>query len=203
MGVSRSIGHHHPEDLPPLPGVRPGASAASVSGAALMERYASGDESAFSQLYARYAPTVYQLFLALTHDRHESDDLTQTTFLKVHRARASFTPSAALVPWLMTIARRCFYDNRRTRLAHRELLCPGASLDWHAAGEVPDPYDMWRLDRALARLPSFSQEAVLLTTFLGYSLKEAAATLGSTPGAIKVRAHRGRHQLRNLLEQPS
>jgi len=203
MGFSRPIGLHHPEDLPPLSDVRPGASAASVSGAVLMERYASGDEGAFSQLYSRYARTVYRLFLALTHNRHESEDLTQMTFLKVHRARASFTPSAALMPWLMTIARRCFYDKRRARLAHREVLCPGESLDSHAAGEAPDPYDMWRLDRALAGLPSLSQEAVLLTTLLGCSLEEAAATVGSTPGAIKVRAHRGRHQLRNLLEQSS
>jgi RNA polymerase sigma factor (sigma-70 family) len=201
MGVTGSIGRHNPEVPPPASGVTSGASDAAVSGAVLMRRYASGDASAFNQLYSRYAPPVYHLFLGLTRNRQEREDLAQATFLKVHRARTSFAPGADLLPWLMTIARRCFRDDRRTRAARNEILWPGENLESHGGGGVPDSHDCWRLDRALAGLPPLTQAALLFTEFLGYSLEEAAATLDSTPGSIEVHAHRGRRQLRKLLDQ--
>ena len=52
---------------------------------------------------------------------------------------------------------------------------------------------------ALAELPEAQRQAVMLTKLEGRSVAEAAAIAGTTPGAMKVRAHRGYEALRRLL----
>jgi RNA polymerase sigma-70 factor (ECF subfamily) len=56
------------------------------------------------------------------------------------------------------------------------------------------------LSAALARLPDSQREAVELMHLQDLSLAEAAQRAGTTPGAFKVRAHRGRARLREILE---
>ncbi len=55
------------------------------------------------------------------------------------------------------------------------------------------------LVRALDRLPESQREAVTLLKLEGLSVKEAALRAGVSPGALKLRAHRGYNALRDLL----
>jgi RNA polymerase sigma-70 factor (ECF subfamily) len=167
---------------------------------ALMERYVDGDVAAFNAMYARLAPRLLGYLLSLTRCRDCAEDLLQTTFAKVHRARSSYLRGAPVQPWLRAIARRAFVDEQRGQRVRREQLSNSGTLPEVAARSALSKIELpHELDRALAELPTASREAILLTKYFGYSGDEAAAALGTTRGAIKLRVHRGNQQLREAL----
>jgi RNA polymerase sigma-70 factor, ECF subfamily len=178
----------------------------------LMGRYCDGDASAFHALYALVAGKVLAYLVGLAGDRATAEDLLQLTFLKLHQARASYVRGANPVPWIYTIAHRTFLDEARRRKRSRTRLTSdghtpegvSAGLDGMAAEarSTEEPVDNPAAAAALAalsRLPERQREALLLTKIHGRSLAEAAAITGTTPGAIKLRAHRAYVTLRGLL----
>jgi RNA polymerase sigma-70 factor (ECF subfamily) len=59
-----------------------------------------------------------------------------------------------------------------------------------------------QMSDALSQLPASQREAVELIHLQGLSVTEAAARVGISPGALKVRAHRGYRALRARLARP-
>jgi len=92
-----------------------------------MARYAEGDEAAFAEVYAAVAPRLACFFGRRSFDPNGVPDLVQETLLRVHRARATFAPGAALMPWVLTIARRLLID--LVRRAGREERSDPSLLD--------------------------------------------------------------------------
>jgi RNA polymerase sigma-70 factor (ECF subfamily) len=177
----------------------------------LMGRYCDGDAAAFSALYMLVAGKVLAYLVGLAGDRAVAEDLLQQSFLKLHQARASYVRGANPVPWIYTIAHRTFLDEARRRKRSRTKLTTDgvtpdavtADLDGVAtAARGDEPSDGAAAQAALAalsRLPERQREALLLTKIHGRSLAEAAAITGTSPGAIKLRAHRAYVTLRELL----
>jgi RNA polymerase sigma factor (sigma-70 family) len=176
----------------------------------LMGRYCDGDAAAFHALYALVAGKVLAYLVGLAGDRATAEDLLQLTFLKLHQARAGYVRGANPVPWIYTIAHRTFLDEARRRKRSRtRLTTDGVAPDTSAADldgtataarrDEPDNEAAAAALAALSRLPERQREALLLTKIHGRSLAEAAAITGTTPGAIKLRAHRAYVTLRGLL----
>src|SRR5262245_44913303 len=80
-----------------------------------MAQYAAGDTDAFRRLFARLAPGLRAFFLRSFRDLSVAEDLVQSTFLKLHRARASYRPELAARPWIFTIAAGVRRDELRRR----------------------------------------------------------------------------------------
>ena len=176
-----------------------------------MSRYCDGDVAAFRTLYARLAPRLLGYLRRMTRDTALAEDLLQQSFLKMHRARGAFVRGSDPVPWLYAIAHRTFLDEARRRKRSRvevgrdEPPEIAADITGLAAVDVdPGADDSAALGKlavaALETLPTGQREAVVLTKLGGKSIAEAAAIAGVTPGAMKVRAHRGYQALRKLLE---
>lgn len=176
-----------------------------------MARYCDGDATAFRELYALLAPRLLSYLLRMARDRALAEDLLQVTFLKVHRARGAYVRGADPTPWVYAIAHRTFLDEvRKRQRAKVHLSSEGtnmpeqaARIDGKAAAEAPEPdHDSEMVRAAMAaldQLPDNQREAVVLTKLDGKSIAEAAAITGTTPGAMKVRAHRGYTALRKAL----
>src|SRR5262245_56647836 len=79
----------------------------------LMNRYARGDNSAFSDLYRLLAPRIYGFLLRQTRDPVKSEDLLQQMMLQLHCVRDRFLSGSAVTPWAFAIARRILIDNHR------------------------------------------------------------------------------------------
>jgi RNA polymerase sigma-70 factor (ECF subfamily) len=176
--------------------------------AALMGRYCDGEQAAFHALYAKVAPRLLGYLRGLVRDRATAEDLLQLTFLKAHEARAAYVRGADPLPWLYTIAHRTALDElrRQGRARARFVDEPGpadeprATIDGAAeAAPVVEERLSEETAAALARLPESQREALLLTHVHGRSHAEAAEIAGTTPGAIKLRAHRAYVTLRKLL----
>jgi RNA polymerase sigma-70 factor (ECF subfamily) len=181
--------------------------------AELMARYCRGDAAAFHQLYAMLAPRILAYLTGLLGDKAAAEDALQLTFLKVHEARSSYVIGANPIPWVYTIAHRTSLDEIRKRKRSRVRLSkdgelaaePAAHITGTAAEANPDPAE--RPDAAaaagalaaLAQLPENQRQALILTKVHGRSIADAAMITGSTPGAIKQRAHRAYVTLRQLL----
>jgi len=179
-----------------------------------MGRYCDGDAAAFHRLYALLAPRILAYLVSLVSDRALAEDLVQQTFLKVHQSRGSYVREANPVPWIYTIAHRtCLDELRRRKRAPVKLTTDGDLPSEPRAGlrgqaeEVEardDDGATARISLAdLDRLPQNQKEALLLTKVHGHSVTQAAMIAGTTPGAIKLRAHRAYVTLRQRLAAPA
>jgi RNA polymerase sigma-70 factor (ECF subfamily) len=176
---------------------------------AAMDRYASGEDSAFQTLYRNGAPRVRGFLMRLSGDAALADDLTQEAFLRIHRARGSFEPGAAALPWVFAITRNVFLDHARRPKVHRLV----ASSQGQPPSEREAPPDtqgeevaianemLGVVRKTLAGLPVLQREAFILLRFEGLSVTDAAQVLGATEGAVKVRAFRAYEALRDALAQ--
>jgi RNA polymerase sigma-70 factor (ECF subfamily) len=183
------------------PETRPDASAISA-----MDRYADGDDAAFSELYDMLAPRLYGYLLRQTRNNARAEDLVQQTFLQMHCARGKFIRGADVVPWAFAIARRLVIDGFRR--SGREV-----SLELREEAGAPPPISTVMqqdelvhskqlaalIERELRRLPDSQREAFELVKQEGLSLAEAAQVLGTTVSAVKLRAHRTYQALRDAL----
>jgi RNA polymerase sigma-70 factor (ECF subfamily) len=180
--------------------------------AEVMARYCRGDAAAFHRLYEIVAPRILAYLTGLLGEKAAAEDMLQLTFLKVHEARSTYVIGANPIPWIYTIAHRTFLDEARKRKRSRVRLSkdgdapvePAAHITGVAADANPDPGE--RPDAvaagalaALAQLPENQRQALILTKVHGRSIADAAMITGSTPGAIKQRAHRAYVTLRQLL----
>jgi RNA polymerase sigma-70 factor (ECF subfamily) len=167
---------------------------------ALMQRFCAGDEAAFGQLYDRYAAEVLSFLTRLVRDPALAEDVLQTAFLSLVRARDRYHPSAGVRAWIFAIAANAGRDALRRRKSRREDLMGDEPLVRHAGAAVSsDPMMGHTLEQALAQLPDDQREAVLLHKLQGLSFPEIAAALGTTAGAARLRAHRGYERLKQLL----
>jgi RNA polymerase sigma-70 factor (ECF subfamily) len=179
--------------------------------AELMSRYCDGDAAAFRALYALAAPRVLAYLLSLVRSRDAAEEILQQSFIKLHQARAAYVRGADPIPWLYTIAHRtCIDEIRRSRRSYvsvqrsdRPLPETPAEIDGRRRGDdvtFDDATIALVLD-AVETLPENQRLAVVLTKIHGKSLAEAAEILGTTPGAVKLRAHRGYVAVREILRE--
>ena len=179
-----------------------------------MARFAAGHDAALGEVYDLGAPAVFTFLMKLCRDRPLAEDLTQETFLRIHRARGLYRAGASVLPWAYTIARHLFLDTVRSRRPESS----SASNTWSedadgaltAMRESPEPGPSAEemladaelaqvLDDALAKLPEAQASAFRLLKGEGLSVTEVAAVMGTTKGAVKLRAHRAYQALRGLL----
>jgi RNA polymerase sigma-70 factor (ECF subfamily) len=184
-----------------------------------MARFAEGDDAALGDVYDLGSPAVFTFLLRTCRDRQLAEDLTQETFLRIHRARGLYRIGAPVLPWAYTIARRLFLDAARARRFESSALAPvdgdrdrgrdgdgrGRSIeDVPASGPsaedlVSDEQLAHSVEAALARIPESQATAFRLLKGEGLSVAQVAAVTGTTRGAVKLRAHRAYQALRGLL----
>ena len=172
----------------------------------LMARYAGGDDVAFGELFALLAPQLRAFFVRSFVDPTLADDLTQTTFLRLHRGRSSYRSDLPLKPWIFTIA-ACV---RRDELRRRYRLPPHVGEDEleqvepepleRPSRELPDGADEVEAVReAVKHLPESQRVVLHLHCHDELSYEQIGEVLGTTPGAVRVRASRAYERLRREL----
>jgi RNA polymerase sigma-70 factor, ECF subfamily len=201
---------HRIRDRPPAWGIGVDAlPGAPIPEHELIGRARAGDEDAFAELVAAHADRVYGALRGFGLDAGGAEEVAQEVFLRAWRGLARFEERARLSTWLYRIA----FNEAQRRLSRRE----AARVDSPPEGEelisgIPEAAHVGPearalghefegiLERALAELPADWRAAVVLRDIEGLSTEQAADVVGVRPAAFKSRLHRGRMQLRVLLE---
>jgi RNA polymerase sigma-70 factor, ECF subfamily len=160
----------------------------------LVERGQQGDRAALEELYLIHFDRIYSYLHMTVGNRHDAEDLTTQTFLRMLESIRKFRfQSAPFSAWLFRIAHNLSMDHFR------------ANRRWHPEEEVPEPLDSAERsaeDEAfqsigrqsmLGLIESLSQEQqqVLTLKFVfNFSNSEAATILDKTEGAVKSLQHR-------------
>lgn len=170
-----------------------------------MEAYVAGDAEAFQRLFRSLAPSVHAFFARTLGRGAVAEDLLQTTFLKLHRARRSWRRGERLRPWVFTIAARVRADWLRRAGREEEELGDEGEPGEHAVAEG-GPADAAvarerseRVRAALDGLPGPQRVVVQLHRFEELGFAEIGAVLGISEGAAKLRAFRAYAALRERL----
>lgn len=174
-----------------------------------MTRYAQGQDAAFSEVYDLAAPAIFGFLLRLCRDPSQAEDLTHDVFMKIHLARGMYRLHSDVMPWAYTIARNLFLDSVRSRKRRPISLearqeerqsDPGIAATDAGADEVVEARQLvQKIERVLNDLPESQATAFRLLKQEGLSIVEAAAVLGVTEVAVKLRAHRAYEALRAAL----
>jgi len=168
---------------------------------------ATGDVTtmpSWDDLVRQHADRVYRLAYRLSGNRHDAEDLTQETFIRVFRSVQNYQPGT-FEGWLHRITTNLFLDQARRKAKIRfDALAEDA--DQRLPGRMASP-DSALLDNrfdddveaALASLSPDFRAAVVLCDIEGLSYDEIADVLELKLGTVRSRIHRGRAMLRKAL----
>jgi RNA polymerase sigma-70 factor (ECF subfamily) len=161
---------------------------------ALVERAQGGERDALEELYLIHFDRIYSYLHMTVGNRHDAEDLTTQTFLKMLESIGRFRwQSVPFSAWLFRIAHNLAMDHFR------------AGRRWQPEEEVPEPHGseersaeeqaFHSIGRAsmlemIEGLSPEQQQVLTLKFVFNFSNGEAATILGKTEGAIKSLQHR-------------
>ncbi|MFZ5425822.1 MAG: RNA polymerase sigma factor [Thermodesulfobacteriota bacterium] len=136
----------------------------------------------------------------------EAEDLSQSVFLKAGAALAGFEGRSSVSTWLFRIAANTALDalrqrkNRPSAPVQEESSCAFGIEPFPSAERQAIRDEMAACIRELVdSLPPASRTALYLADVEGFTADEIAQVLGVTPGAAKIRLHRARAALKDLM----
>src|SRR5438093_13625327 len=173
---------------------------------ALVDQAQQGDREALEELYLIHFDRIYSYLHVSVGNRHDAEDLTTQTFVKMLESIGKFRfTSAPFSAWLFRIAHNLAMDHFR------------AARRWQPEEEVPEPPGQEELsaeDEALHSIGRASmlelieglspeQQQVLTLKFVfNFGNAEVATILGKTEGAVKSLQHRALVSLQKQIQEP-
>jgi RNA polymerase sigma-70 factor (ECF subfamily) len=170
---------------------------------ALVAAATGGDQAAFSELVRRHQDEVFTLALRLTADRELAADVAQEALVRAWRALPGFRGEARFATWLyrITVNTARTHTTRATRRRTHPLSEAVEPADGGVSPERAGESAAVRgkIEAALRDLPASIRSVVVMKDVYGWTHPEIAEELGITVTAAKVRLHRGRRRLRDVL----
>jgi RNA polymerase sigma-70 factor (ECF subfamily) len=185
----------------------------------LFQRYTNGDEQGFRILMERYQPRIQGFLRKRLNDEERVEDLTQDTFLRIHRARESYDPGRKFSTWIHTIANNLLKNEFRNRSRRRETVfselrpetsasgAPTRPVEFESHGNDPE-HETYRselrtaIDTAIGRMDEHHRLPFVMREVEDLSYEEIAEVIGIPVGTVKSRLNRARNSFRSLLPVP-
>jgi RNA polymerase sigma-70 factor (ECF subfamily) len=172
---------------------------------ALVDRAQKGDREALEELYLIHFDRIYSYLHVSVGNRHDAEDLTTQTFLRMLESIGKFRwQSAPFSAWLFRIAHNLAMDHFR------------AARRWQPEEEVPEPEPDESTSAEAGALEAIGRKSMLelieelspeqqqvltLKFVFNFANADVATFLGKTEGAIKSLQHRALASLQKQLEK--
>ena len=173
---------------------------------ALVERAQKGDRAALEELYLIHFDRIYSYLHVSVGNRHDAEDLTTQTFMKMLEAIGRFRfQSAPFSAWLFRIAHNLAMDHFR------------AARRWQPEEEVPEQPGEAEPSAEAQALQSIGRQSMLeliedlspeqqqvltLKFVFNFPNGDVATILGKTEGAVKSLQHRALVSLQKQISAP-
>ena len=165
----------------------------------------AGDRGAFDELVRRTFVDTFTLARRLTGNEEDGRDVVQDAYLRAWRGIGKFRGDAQFSTWMYRITANAAASNLQRRRRQRavpfdddfEPVDTNAEQMVSQGAETAEALD--RISAALDELPAKLRSVVVLKDVYGMSHEAIADELGISVSAAKVRLHRARHKLRDVL----
>lgn len=147
-------------------------------------------------LFIKYAKDIFRYSFSILKNEDEAKDAVQEVFKKYVESKETFDGRCSHKTWLVIIARNyCFNRIRKRGFKHY-------SIDQTIMDKKyePDLDDIISLEYALMKLSPDESELIFLREYESYSYKELAEITGQSVNNVKVKLHRIRNKLREILK---
>ena len=181
----------------------------------LVRQFQDGNESAFSELVARYQRKVYSVALSMVKNPEDAMDIAQDSFIKVHRYLGGFQGSSSFYTWLYRIVVNLCIDHLRRagkrinvdfdeRIGQQNQAAEGNAMI--ASRQDADPSKVLRrkelavhIRGAVDALPPYHRAVIVMREIEGMSYAEIAKAMKVSKGTIMSRLHHARQKLQKSL----
>ena len=168
----------------------------------LIRQCLDGEPDKYAILVDRYKNMAYTIACRMLGDPDAANDVAQESFVAAYSGLKEFKYGSKFSSWLY-----CIVMNKcRDHLRARKDTVPVDEIIEMLRGNDPTPEQAAStrqtgdaVQQALAALPAEYREVIILKHIEGLDYREMADILKESPGALKVRAHRGREMLKKLL----
>jgi RNA polymerase sigma-70 factor, ECF subfamily len=171
----------------------------------LVARGQKGDRDALEELYLIHFDRIYSYLHVSVGNRHDAEDLTTQTFLKMLEKIGSFRwQSAPFSAWLFRIAHNLAMDHFRARRRwqpEEEVPEPPGEEEPSAELEAMQTIGRESMLKLIERLSPEQQQVLTLKFVFNLPNAEVAAILDKTEGAIKSLQHRALVSLQKQIHQ--
>ena len=183
---------------------------------ALLARLRAGEGAAYETLVRQFGGRMLSTARRFVGSEDEARDVVQEAFIAAFRSVDAFNGGARLSTWLHRIVVNAALMKLRTKRRRREDSIEGLLPSFDEAGGWAGAPANWetpadalfeqretrvRVRTAIESLPATYRTVLILRDIEDLDTDEAAASLGITPNAVKVRLHRARQALKTLLDR--
>ncbi len=173
--------------------------------AKLIELAIRGKSSAFGSLYDYYQPKIYRFVLIRVGQREEAEDLTHQVFMSAWENIPGYKNLGfPFSSWLYRIARNQVIDRYRTQKQEFSLseIDPDHLFELEVIEKNTDQrLELERVTKAIKKLRPDYQDIIIMRFVEELTLREVAASIEKSEGAVKLMQHRAIKELQELLDQ--
>jgi RNA polymerase sigma-70 factor (ECF subfamily) len=178
----------------------------------LIERLQNREPGAFEEFFGQYGDRLLNFGFRMCGDREDAREVLQETLLKTFESIGTLKNPGAFAGWLYRIAHNaCLMRRRHSKFLKEEVELDEALPDPKSAAQ-PLPWNRLpdqavldaelreRLRRAILDLPEGYRSVLVLRDIEGLDTESVASALGLNRDVVKMRLHRARGKVRNMLE---
>ncbi|MEM8846941.1 MAG: RNA polymerase sigma factor [Bacteroidota bacterium] len=173
----------------------------------LIKSTLNGDAKAFAQLVDRHQSYVFTLVVRMIKVKEESEEVAQDVFIKAYRSLKDFKGDSKFSTWLYRIAYRAALDHIRKNKKRQKTYELLEEITESNVNLVDTPFESIQkverqehVKKCIAQLSESDAAVVTLFYFEELSIKEIGMITQLTEDNIKVKLHRSRKKLFELLQ---
>lgn len=173
----------------------------------VVEAARDGSRPAFDELVRRTYVDTYTLALRLTGHEEDARDVVQEAYLRAWKGLKRFRGDAQFTTWMYRITANAAYTHIQKRTRQRTVNLDDVeepvevALEARPEAMAESNAGLAELAEAVDHLPPTLRQVVILKDVYGLPHEAIAEELDISVAAAKVRLHRGRKKLRDLLDE--